>query len=204
MSQFCALSDLQAAPCLLVSPGSSVRGEAMMQRKKRARWAEILLISVALAAASIVPTTTLAGDFPLADKVLIEKEKRKLHLMRDGKSFRTFDIALGAVPVGDKNEEGDFKTPEGAYSLDARNPNSDYFLSIHISYPNNIDRMAASKKGIDPGGQIMIHGQPNTPTYSAGYYKSADWTNGCIAVSNSDMIDIWLMTPNSVAIEILP
>jgi len=176
----------------------------MMQRKKRAGWSGIMLFSVVLTAASIVPSTALAGDFPLADKVLIEKEKRKLHLMRDGKAFRTFDIALGAIPVGDKNEEGDFKTPEGAYSLDARNPNSDYFLSIHISYPNNIDRIAASKKGVDPGGQIMIHGQPNTPTYSAGYYKSADWTNGCIAVSNSDMIDIWLMTPNSVAIEILP
>jgi murein L,D-transpeptidase YafK len=100
--------------------------------------------------------------------------------------------------------EGDFKTPEGSYELDMRNPNSDYFLSIHVSYPNNKDRQEARQKGVDPGGQIMIHGQPNAPTYSAGYYKSTDWTNGCIAVSNSDMIDIWLMTPNSVAIEILP
>ena len=88
--------------------------------------------------------------------------------------------------------------------LDARNPDSDYFLSIHISYPNNQDRSEAIKKGVNPGGQIMIHGQPNTPTYSAGYYNTSDWTNGCIAVSNSDMIDIWLMTPNTVAIEILP
>ncbi len=176
----------------------------MMQRKKRAGWAGVLWFSVVLVAASTVAPPVLAGDFPLADKVLIEKEKRKLHLMREGKPFRTFDIALGGMPVGDKNEEGDFKTPEGAYLLDGRNPNSDYCLSIHVSYPNNTDRVAARKKGVNPGGQIMIHGQPNTPTYSAGYYKSADWTNGCIAVSNSDMIDIWLMTPNSVAIEILP
>lgn len=176
----------------------------MMHGKKSGKWAGILLLSVVLATASFASSPAIAGDFPLADKVLIEKEKRKLHLMRDGKPFRTFDIALGMAPIGDKNEEGDFKTPEGAYLLDARNPNSDYFLSIHISYPNRNDRTVAREKGINPGGQIMIHGQPNTPTYSAGYYKLADWTNGCIAVSNSDMIDIWLMTPNSVAIEILP
>jgi murein L,D-transpeptidase YafK len=88
--------------------------------------------------------------------------------------------------------------------LDGRNPDSDFFLSIHISYPNAADRAEANKKGVDPGGQIMIHGQPNVPMYSAAYYAREDWTNGCIAVSNSDMIDIWLMTPNSVPIEILP
>jgi len=148
--------------------------------------------------------TANGSDFPVADKVLIEKEKRKLYLMKDGQPFRTFDIALGVAPIGDKDREGDAKTPEGSYMLDARNPNSDYFLSIHISYPNRLDRDEAKSNGVDPGGQIMIHGQPNTPTYSAGYYKREDWTNGCIAVSNSDMIDIWLMTPNSVAIEILP
>ena len=93
---------------------------------------------------------------------------------------------------------------EGAYLLDARNPDSDFFLSIHISYPNSTDRAEARRKGYDPGGAIMIHGQPNNPTYSAAYYQKEDWTNGCIAVSNSDMIDIWLMTPNSIPIEIRP
>jgi len=204
LSQFCEPSDLQAVSGLLVSPRLNFSGEAVMHGKKRGKWAGILLLSVVVAIASFAPSTAIAGDFPVADKVLIEKEKRKLHLMRDGKPFRTFDIALGMAPIGDKNEEGDFKTPEGSYLLDARNPNSDYFLSIHISYPNRADRTTARKKGVNPGGEIMIHGQPNTPTYSAGYYKLADWTNGCIAVSNSDMIDIWLMTPDSVAIEILP
>jgi murein L,D-transpeptidase YafK len=88
--------------------------------------------------------------------------------------------------------------------LDARNPDSDYFLSIHVSYPNTSDRVEARQKGVDPGGAIMIHGQPNLPTYSAAYYSREDWTNGCIAVSNSDMIDIWLMTPDRVPIEIVP
>jgi murein L,D-transpeptidase YafK len=145
-----------------------------------------------------------ANDFPLADKVLVEKENRKIHLMRNGEAFRTFDIALGVEPVGDKMREGDQKTPEGIYSLDDRNPDSDFFLAIHISYPSSADRAVANNNGYDPGGAIMIHGQPNVPTYSAAYYRTQDWTNGCIAVSNSDMIDIWLMTPNNVSIEILP
>lgn len=145
-----------------------------------------------------------ASDFPVADKIVVEKSSRKLHLLNNGVAFRTFKVALGFAPEGDKEQEGDQKTPEGYYLIDGRNPDSDYFLSIHISYPNMADRVAAKKKGVDPGGQIMIHGQPNDPTYSAAYYAREDWTNGCIAVSNSDMIDIWLMTPNSVPIEILP
>jgi murein L,D-transpeptidase YafK len=153
---------------------------------------------------SLAPMAAFGGDFPVADKVLVEKESRKLHLIKDGEAFRTFDIALGIAPTGDKKKEGDFKTPEGNYWLDMRNPDSDYFLSIHISYPNSEDRREAQGQGVNPGGQIMIHGQPNTPSYSAAFYQKSDWTNGCIAVSNSDMIDIWLMTPDNVPIEILP
>lgn len=145
-----------------------------------------------------------ADDFPMADMVVVEKAARKLHLMKDGKPFRTYDVALGLEPVGDKAEEGDRKTPEGEYQLDTRNPDSDFFLSIHISYPSASEQRAARAKGRDPGGQIMIHGQPNDPTYSEAYYAKEDWTNGCIALSNSDMIDIWLMTPNDVRIDIRP
>jgi murein L,D-transpeptidase YafK len=143
-------------------------------------------------------------DFPVADKVVVEKENRKLYLMKDGVTFRTFDVALGVYPVGGKAVEGDQKTPEGRYVLDMRNPDSEFFLSIHVSYPNTADRRDARSKGQDPGGQIMIHGQPNNPTYSAAYYAKEDWTNGCIALSNSDMIDVWLMTPDNVQIEIRP
>lgn len=165
----------------------------------------IALLSAALGlSTSLAPTALYAGDFPVADKVVVEKESRKLHLIKDGQAFRSFDIALGIAPDGDKEKEGDFKTPEGKYWLDMRNPDSDYFLSIRISYPNAEDRREAQDRGVEPGGQIMIHGQPNTPSYSAAFYKKSDWTNGCIAVSNSDMIDIWLMTPDNVPIEILP
>jgi murein L,D-transpeptidase YafK len=152
----------------------------------------------------VLPAAGLAVEFPLADKVVVEKKFRKLHLLKDGIAFRTFNIALGMAPVGDKEHEGDQKTPEGKYLLDARNPDSDFFLSIRISYPDATDRRAAKSKGLDPGGQIMIHGQPNEPKYSEAYYSQEDWTDGCIALSNSDMIDIWLMTPEVVPIEILP
>lgn len=165
------------------------------------------LICSLAAAVALMPgamSPAVASDFPVADKILVEKTSRKLHLLSHGVPFRTFDIALGLEPEGDKEQEGDQKTPEGYYMLDGRNPDSDFFLSIHISYPNKADRAKASKKGVDPGGQIMIHGQPNQPSFSAAYYAREDWTNGCIAVSNSDMIDIWLMTPDSVPIEILP
>lgn len=159
------------------------------------------LFVLCLAAITLV---SQADEFPAAEKVVVEKQRRKLHLIRNDEVIRTFDIVLGIMPVGDKEAEGDFRTPEGVYKLDTRNPNSDFFLSIHISYPNDKDRREASSKGVDPGGQIMIHGQPNEPTYSAAYYKKQDWTNGCIAVSNSNMIDIWLMTPNEIPIEIRP
>ena len=152
----------------------------------------------------LFPGLLQAGQFPQADEVIIDKSDRELHLLNDGEIIRTFKIALGIRPEGDKKKEGDFRTPEGRYLLDLRNPNSDYFLSIHVSYPSADDRREAEQSGVDPGGAIMIHGQPNEPKRSETYYKTQDWTNGCIAVSNSDMIDIWLMTGDNVPIEIRP
>jgi murein L,D-transpeptidase YafK len=152
----------------------------------------------------LAPVLLQAGDFPTADEVIIDKSDRELLLIHKGEVFRTFKIALGIRPEGDKEKEGDFKTPEGRYYLDVRNPNSDYFLSIHVSYPSAADQREASQAGLDPGGSIMIHGQPNLPTRSETYYRTQDWTNGCIALSNSDMIDIWLMTGDNTPIEIRP
>lgn len=145
-----------------------------------------------------------ASGFPVADSVLVDKSDRKLYLLQGDEPIRTFDIALGIRPIGDKQHEGDFRTPEGNYRLDLRNPDSEYFLSIRVSYPNRQDIREARARGFDPGGAIMIHGQPNEPTRSETYYRTQDWTNGCIAVSNSDMIDIWLMTGDNTPIEIRP
>ena len=139
-----------------------------------------------------------------ADRIVVDKSDRQLYLYSDGELIRTMDVALGLVPEGHKQQEGDFRTPEGRYQIEAKNPDSDYFLSLKISYPNNQDRQRARARGVSPGGQIMIHGLPNEPRYAESRYVGSDWTDGCIAVSNSDMIDLWLMTPVSTSIEIRP
>jgi murein L,D-transpeptidase YafK len=139
-----------------------------------------------------------------ADYVVVDKSERKLYLYKAGRVLREFDVSLGQMPNGPKQREGDFRTPEGKYLLDARNVNSDFFLSIHVSYPNDADRARAHAQGVDPGGQIMIHGWPNELKYDPRHYQDTDWTDGCIAVSNSDMVDIWLMTRESTPIEIRP
>lgn len=172
--------------------------------KDRSTHRPIYAALIALSFVLCVPGVIHAGEFPVADKVLIEKSSRKLHLLQDGVAFRTFNIALGIVPVGDKTQEGDFRTPEGNYVLDMRNPSSEFFLSIRVSYPNADDIREAAARGVSPGGSIMIHGQPNEPKHSEAFYRTQDWTNGCIAVSNSDMIDIWLMTDENTPIEIRP
>lgn len=153
---------------------------------------------------SALVSTSVEAALPLADKVVVRKGERKLYLMNNGAPLRTFKISLGLRPEGHKQFEGDFRTPEGAYRLTRRNPNSEYFLSILVDYPNELDVKRARKQGLRPGGAIMIHGQPNTPKKSRDYYANVDWTEGCIAVSNSDMVEIWLMTPPDTPIEILP
>jgi murein L,D-transpeptidase YafK len=165
--------------------------------------------SLLVGALSLLGSVAVQGDDSLvttgpADYVLVDKSERKLYLFRAGRVLREFDVSLGLVPTGAKQREGDFKTPEGRYRLDARNANSDYFLSIHVSYPDEADRARARAQGVDPGGQIMIHGWPNEPKFDLRSYEGTDWTDGCIAVSNSDMVDIWLMTRESTPIEIRP
>jgi murein L,D-transpeptidase YafK len=154
--------------------------------------------------ASGIASTSVEAALPLADSVVVQKAARKLQLLRNGEVLRTYKIALGLRPEGHKQYEGDFRTPEGRYRLTRRNPNSEYFLSIQIDYPNERDVANARRLGFRPGGAIMIHGQPNVPRKSRDYYSSMDWTEGCIAVSNSDMVEIWLMTPPDTPIEIQP
>jgi len=139
-----------------------------------------------------------------ADEVLVVKSKRKLYLLREGEVLREFDVFLGDDPDGPKRRAGDERTPEGRYMLDQRNPDSDFFLSIRVSYPDARDRARARRRGEDPGGQIMIHGFPNERRYPEHWYESEDWTNGCIAVTDADMVDIWLMTREFTPIEIKP
>ncbi len=128
-----------------------------------------------------------------ADLVLVFKAERRLELRRGGHAFRSYRIALGANPVGHKMQEGDQRTPEGLYQLDWRNPTSRFYRSIHVSYPSELDRDRAATLGIDPGGMIMIHGFPNwyQPGIADRAFAGRDWTDGCIAVSNQEMDEIW-------------
>ena len=105
---------------------------------------------------------------------------------------------------GAKERAGDFRTPEGNYRLTRRNARSDFFLSIQVSYPNDQDTRRARRNGWQPGGAIMIHGMPNDPRHAPDYYATQDWTDGCIAVSNADMVEIWMMTSDNVPIDIQP
>lgn len=175
----------------------------------RSFFSSLLLIGALAHAEGNLPSSALVSSsaeaaLPLADSVLVRKSERKLYLLRQGEILRTYKIALGARPEGHKLFEGDYRTPEGKYRLTRRNPNSEYFLSIQIDYPNPKDIARAKQQGYKPGGAIMIHGQPNAPRKTRDYYTNVDWTEGCIAVANSDMVEIWLMTPANTPIEIAP
>ena len=153
--------------------------------------------------AARLPEVTDFG-LPAVDNILVRKRERRLYLMRQNEVLRSYPISLGLSPFGHKMQEGDFRTPEGKYQLIRRNPRSEFFLSIEVSYPNEDDVARATKMGVRPGGAIMIHGLPNIPRKSLDYYLRNDWTDGCISVSNSDMVEIWMMTPPNTPIEIVP
>jgi hypothetical protein len=150
------------------------------------------------------PVDGSVASFELADRIVIEKGARRLYLLRGDDVIVEYPVRLGLNPFGHKQREGDFRTPEGTYHLSRRNPRSEFFLSVEVSYPNESDRARARQAGVRPGGLIMIHGQPNVPRKSPDYYANNDWTDGCIAVSNSDMVDIWQRTRLGIPIEIRP
>jgi len=147
---------------------------------------------------------TLSAPVPVADEVIVRKSERRLYLLRHGEVFRSYHVALGLSPNGPKERAGDFRTPEGRYQLTRRNARSDYFLSIQVSYPNEDDLRRARMARADPGGAIMLHGLPNAPRHPLDFYARADWTDGCIAMSDADMVEVWLMTQDNIPIEILP
>lgn len=138
---------------------------------------------------------------PAVTHVVVNKGERRLFLLNQTEILEAYDVGLGFTPVGHKQFEGDGKTPEGSYIIDRRNPNSQYHLSIGISYPNEQDREVAKAAGKSPGGNIFIHGQ----RHAARRRKEAgDWTWGCIAVSNKEMEDIYAMVRNGTPITIQP
>lgn len=145
-----------------------------------------------------------AAELPSADRAVVRKSERRLYLLQDGNVVRSYRIALGLVPGGSKERAGDFRTPEGLYQLTHRNAHSDFFLSIQVSYPNAEDLQRARRNRWQAGGSIMVHGWPNSLRHPPDYYATADWTDGCIAMSNADMVEFWLLTHDNMPIEIRP
>ena len=142
------------------------------------------------------------ADIQDVTKVVVRKGERRLYLMSGDQVVRSYRVSLGDNPKGHKLYEGDERTPEGTYTLDWRNADSDFYKSIHISYPSERDRELASAWGLNPGGSIMIHGLPNGEEDMAFAYKGLDWTDGCIAVTNEEMREIWSLVPDGTPIQI--
>jgi murein L,D-transpeptidase YafK len=151
-----------------------------------------------------------AAPFDIEDvkaaKIVVYKAERRMDLFdKQGNPIRSYRVSLGKNPVGDKLQEGDGKTPEGKYYIDTRNPESRYHLSLRISYPNKSDLWRAKRLGVDPGGDIFIHGLPNNKSWmSWKYNKQKDWTDGCIAVNDKEIREIWEMVPDGIPIYIKP
>jgi murein L,D-transpeptidase YafK len=141
---------------------------------------------------------------PHAERVVVLKKDRTLILYSNGKELKRYKVALGGHPVGPKQQQGDSRTPEGTYTLDSRNANSRFYKSIHISYPNAADRERARKAGVNPGGDIFVHGLPNGFGAIGVAHRLKDWTDGCIAVTDSEIDEIWKLVPNGTVIEIKP
>jgi murein L,D-transpeptidase YafK len=139
-----------------------------------------------------------------ADRVVVLKKERTLQLLNHGKIVKSYRVALGGDPIGPKKQQGDHKTPEGVYILDSRNAHSSYYKSIHISYPNARDRAAALKSHVSAGGDVFIHGLPNGYKWVGKEHLLKDWTDGCVAVTDEEMDEIWRAVQDGTPIEIRP
>lgn len=162
---------------------------------------------VVLALAALVWRANTPDSAPLparavADSVFVDKSERSLTLFRHGRPLKRYRVALGGAPAGHKGAEGDERTPEGSYLLDWRNPRSSAYLSLHVSYPAAADRARAAARGVQPGGMIMIHGLTNRLGWLGRLHRSLDWTDGCIAVANWEMAEIYRAVPDRTPIVI--
>jgi len=139
-----------------------------------------------------------------ATRVLVLKKEHRMELFSGEKVIKTYTVALGRGGLAPKQRQGDHLTPEGLYQIDRRNKNSRFYRALHVSYPNEVDRERARKVGVDPGGDIMIHGITNGLGWLGSVHRTIDWTNGCIAVTDAEMDEIWLLVPDGTPVEIRP
>jgi murein L,D-transpeptidase YafK len=139
-----------------------------------------------------------------ADRIIVHKKERTMELLHAGQAIKSYKIALGGEPVGAKTRQGDHRTPEGVYVIDNRNAQSKFHRSLHISYPNAADRERARKLGVSPGGDVFIHGLPNGYGFVGAAHRARDWTDGCIAVTDQEIEEIWKLVNNGTSVEIRP
>ena len=175
-----------------------------MYRKLLISMTLVALLAPAAGADSLAGLAGPAGMLRPVDRVVVQKSNRRMELYRAGAVVASYRISLGLQPIGQKQREGDFRTPEGRYRLTRRNAKSDFYLAVQVSYPEAADIAMARRNGWAPGGAIMVHGLPNFQKYARDRYLSTDWTDGCIALSNEDMLDFWLLTGQDTPIEIRP
>jgi murein L,D-transpeptidase YafK len=138
------------------------------------------------------------------DRILVEKSARRLSVWKNGRKLKSYRVALGRNPVGAKQKEGDMKTPEGVYRIDSRNPQSDYHLALHVSYPSNEDTARAAERGVNAGFDIMVHGIRNGAGWIGAFHRWHDWTAGCIALTNEEIDELWRVTADGTPIELKP
>lgn len=149
------------------------------------------------------PEQQLPAD-ALADRIVVRKSARRLELYSGSTLLRAYDISLGPSPVGPKQQEGDGRTPEGTYVIDYRKPDSSFHRALHISYPSAADVSAAAARGVSPGGLIMVHGMRNGLGFIGRAHTLIDWTDGCVAVTNREIEEIWRVVPDGAEIVIEP
>lgn len=163
-----------------------------------------LLIVLCFVAALSVNCQTIPATEKKADCIMIVKSTRTMTLMNGGKVLKTYKVALSAHPIGGKERLGDDKTPEGLYTVDWKNAQSKFHLALHVSYPNAADKERAKKLGVNPGGEIEIHGLGKAFGYLGALHRQVDWTAGCIAVTNEEIDEIWKLVAVGTPIEIKP
>jgi murein L,D-transpeptidase YafK len=163
---------------------------------KIARTAGIIILALNLSSYLVA--------LPRADRIIVHKKERTMELMHAGQVIKSYKIALGGEPVGPKARRGDHRTPEGIYFIDNRNASSKFHRSLHISYPDHTDRERARKLGVSPGGDVFIHGLPNGYSFIGAAHRARDWTDGCIAVTDQEIEEIWGIVANGTPVEIRP
>jgi murein L,D-transpeptidase YafK len=167
------------------------------------RWFFLLLLTSGFAAFGFGQSTPSATAVVKADRIVILKSAHTMTLMSHGRVIKTYKVALGN-PKGPKVRRGDKKTPEGVYFVDAKNPNSLFHRALHLSYPNAADVERARKLGVNPGGDIEIHGLPAQYAWMGAAHRTIDWTTGCIAVTNPEIDEIWAEVAVGTPVEIRP